>query len=259
MGTFDGSGPQPDVPRRRSRTDARTCELGRSVFLGYSPAPRPVVLALDAAELRAGPTVLARDVHVVLRREDRVRLAGPNGAGKTTLLTRLLEANPARSERVFFLGQEVDRRGRAARSSIACAPSPPTRAGGRCRWSPRSGRDPDRLLASGAPSAGEVRKLLLAEGLARRPWAVVLDEPTNHLDLPTIERLGAALRAYPGALLLVTHDDALAEACTTTRCHRNGNRETRILGRSRPIRSRNLRRRTAQRAPRSPSPVTPTP
>jgi ATPase subunit of ABC transporter with duplicated ATPase domains len=45
---------------------------------------------------------------------------------------------------------------------------------------------------------------------------VVLDEPTNHLDLPTVERLGAALAAYPGALLLVTHDDGLAGACTTT-------------------------------------------
>ncbi|RPH70685.1 MAG: hypothetical protein EHM78_10385 [Myxococcaceae bacterium] len=39
----------------------------------------------------------------------------------------------------------------------------------------------------------------------------------NHLDLPTVERLTAALRAYPGALLLVTHDDALADACTTNR------------------------------------------
>ena len=64
--------------------------------------------------------------------------------------------------------------------------------------------------------------MLLAEGLARRPWAVVLDEPTNHLDLPTVERLAAALRAYPGALLLVTHDDALAEACTTARWELEG-------------------------------------
>jgi ATPase subunit of ABC transporter with duplicated ATPase domains len=190
-------------------------ELGRSVFLGYGPAPRPVVLALDAAELRAGQTVLARDVRVVLRREDRVRLAGPNGAGKTTLLTRLLEANPARSEQVFFLGQEVA--SGDARPILDRVRSLPPEARGRTLSLVAAlGTDPNRLLASAAPSPGEVHKLLLAEGLARHPWAVVLDEPTNHLDLPTVERLATALSAYPGALLLVTHDDALAEVCTST-------------------------------------------
>jgi len=79
------------------------------------------------------------------------------------------------------------------------------------------GVDPGRLLASRTPSPGEARKLRLALGLAARVWALVLDEPTNHLDLPSIERLEETLAAYPGALLLVTHDDTLARRVTTTR------------------------------------------
>jgi ATPase subunit of ABC transporter with duplicated ATPase domains len=47
----------------------------------------------------------------------------------------------------------------------------------------------------------------------------VLDEPTNHLDLPTIERLEQALEGYPGAIVLVSHDDAFAGAVTTRTLH----------------------------------------
>ncbi|HEY1417639.1 MAG TPA: ATP-binding cassette domain-containing protein [Myxococcaceae bacterium] len=211
-----------DVRRLRTAVDRASAavpaapveaELGRSVFLGYTPSPRQVILALDTPELVAGSRVLARDVHVVLRREDRIRLAGPNGAGKSTLLTQLLEANPARAEQIFFLGQEFGSEdGRKVLERVR-ALAPDVR-GRTLSLVAALGTDPDRLLVSETPSAGEVRKLLLAEGLARRPWAVVLDEPTNHLDLPTVERLTAALRAYPGALLMVTHDDALADACT---------------------------------------------
>ena len=75
----------------------------------------------------------------------------------------------------------------------------PEERGGCCPSSRRSGAIPARLLASGGPSPGEARKLLLALGLGRHAWALVLDEPTNHLDLPTIERLEAALADYPGA------------------------------------------------------------
>lgn len=46
---------------------------------------------------------------------------------------------------------------------------------------------------------------------------LVLDEPTNHLDLPAIEQLEAALDAYEGTLLLVTHDRRMLDAVRVNR------------------------------------------
>jgi ATPase subunit of ABC transporter with duplicated ATPase domains len=80
----------------------------------------------------------------------------------------------------------------------------------------RLGADPRALLVSEQPSPGEARKVALALGLGPPKWLLVLDEPTNHLDLPSIERLEQALVAYEGALLLITHDDALAQKVTDT-------------------------------------------
>ena len=62
---------------------------------------------------------------------------------------------------------------------------------------------------SSAPTARA--RLAVASALVRGAHTLVLDEPTNDLDLPAIERLEDALAAFPGALLVVTHDDALAE------------------------------------------------
>ena len=78
------------------------------------------------------------------------------------------------------------------------------------------GSDPERILGrEGASlSAGEARKLHLARGLGEGVSALVLDEPTNHLDLPTIERLEVMLASFPGAIVLVSHDDRFAEAVT---------------------------------------------
>jgi ATP-binding cassette subfamily F protein 3 len=61
-------------------------------------------------------------------------------------------------------------------------------------------------------SGGERRRLALAVTVASGANFLVLDEPTNHLDLESREALEAALDAFPGTLLLVSHDRALLDA-----------------------------------------------
>jgi ATPase subunit of ABC transporter with duplicated ATPase domains len=200
-------GRRVEVLRRaheRAVESERAVEMSKAVgrdalWLGHEPSQRPVLLELDGR---------------VVGRSDRIRIAGANGAGKTTLLRRLLAGSTLPPERTVYLPQEttledgqavlrellaLDRAGEGAAFALVAA----------------LGLDPEHARVSEAPSPGEVRKLLLGLALARRAWLLVLDEPTNHLDLPSIERLETVLEGWPGGLLLVTHDDALAARCTT--------------------------------------------
>jgi ATP-binding cassette subfamily F protein 3 len=61
-------------------------------------------------------------------------------------------------------------------------------------------------------SGGERRRLALAIAVASGANFLVLDEPTNHLDLESRESLERALEAFPGTVLLVSHDRALLDA-----------------------------------------------
>lgn len=79
------------------------------------------------------------------------------------------------------------------------------------------GTEPERIAASERLSHGEAKKLLLALGIVREVWLLMLDEPENHLDLASVRRLEAALVAWPGALVMVTHDLALANRVASTR------------------------------------------
>ena len=63
-----------------------------------------------------------------------------------------------------------------------------------------------------ALSGGERRRLALALVVASGANFLVVDEPTNHLDLESREALEAALEAFPGTILLVSHDRALLDA-----------------------------------------------
>ena len=75
------------------------------------------------------------------------------------------------------------------------------------------------LQVVGSLSGGQLLRAGLAcvLGSARPPALLVLDEPTNHLDIDSIEAVEAGLRAYDGALLVVSHDESFLAAIGITR------------------------------------------
>jgi ATPase subunit of ABC transporter with duplicated ATPase domains len=64
---------------------------------------------------------------------------------------------------------------------------------------------------AGTLSGGEKTKLALAQLVAGRHNLLLLDEPTNNLDPPSLISIAAALAAWPGAMIIVSHDRTFIE------------------------------------------------
>jgi ATP-binding cassette subfamily F protein 3 len=105
-----------------------------------------------------------------------------------------------------------------------------------------------------ALSGGERRRLALALVVASGANFLVLDEPTNHLDLESREALEAALEAFPGTVLLVSHDRALLDAVADrTLAIEDGRLESHDGGWAEYVRRREERARAETASP-EPSP-----
>ena len=176
-----------------------------------------VVLTAEGFDLDAGTKPLLRGAELVLERGEHVALIGPNGSGKTTLLEALVAGRLGRLghgvELAYFSQHEVelDERGSVLECAMGATGLQRGQAQallGRFLFSGWDEHDKPVVALSG----GERRRLALALVVAGGANFLVLDEPTNHLDLESREALEAALEAFPGTVLLVSHDRAVLDA-----------------------------------------------
>ncbi len=232
------------VEARRTRDEGRVRRLESLRIQRAERRERlgQVKLALDAgarsgrlvAELagvtkRYGERTLVNDLTLRVMRGDRLGLIGPNGAGKSTLLKLILGALAPDAGNVklgtklqiaYFdqMREQLDDE-RTIAETISPGSDWVETAGGRRHvlsylgdflFPPQRANAPVKAL-----SGGERNRLLLARLFAQPANLVVLDEPTNDLDIESLELLEATLQAYPGTLLLVSHDRTFLDNVVT--------------------------------------------
>jgi ATP-binding cassette subfamily F protein 3 len=201
---------------------------GAALQFAFKPPERSgrVVFELEHADLSAGGKELLKDAELWLERGEHVSVVGANGTGKTTLIETLAgrrelvegKLRTGHNVKLGFLSQHADElSGGTARTVVEAAQHATKLTPGKARALLGqflfSGEDAEKPLEG--LSGGERRRLSLAILVHSGANVLILDEPTNHLDLDSREALEAALKAFPGSLLLVSHDRALLDAIGT--------------------------------------------
>ncbi|MGW6206866.1 ribosomal protection-like ABC-F family protein [Streptomyces sp. NPDC055089] len=155
----------------------------------------------------------------------RLLVTGPNGAGKSTLL-RVLAGDLApdtgtvrRRARIGYLPQELPARPTRRTLLATFAAGRPGHADEYTDMLLDLGlfRAEDLTVPVAALSVGQQRRLALARLVTRPADLLVLDEPTNHITLALVEELEAALAAYAGAVVVVSHDRSFRNRFTGER------------------------------------------
>lgn len=215
-----------EKPRIREQMRLRLCDGGVQ--------HDRILIHVNDFDLQVGSRKLISGANLLVRSTDRIAVAGPNGCGKSTLLRSLVNSeywgaatdrtHHRRLPRFCYMPQHqeslpLDERALdyflgivyGARDTVPEATSLLNESNART-FLHRFLFSRDQVFQQIRElSYGERTKLLFATFMAIRPELLFLDEPTNHLDMDTIEALEEALRAFEGAIVVVSHDRRFLE------------------------------------------------
>ncbi|OPF93645.1 putative ABC transporter ATP-binding protein YheS [Rhodopseudomonas palustris] len=193
------------------------------------PAPEktlsPPIIAVDNVAVGYDPKhPVLRHVTLRIDPDDRIALLGANGNGKSTLVKLLanrlapFSGSVTRADKLsiaYFAQHQLDELNEDGstydhvRKLMPDAPESRIRA--RAGAMGFSGKAADTLVKS--LSGGEKARLLLGLATFYGPNMIILDEPTNHLDIDSRAALAEAINDFPGAVIMVSHDRYLIDAC----------------------------------------------
>ncbi|MFE3838468.1 ABC-F family ATP-binding cassette domain-containing protein [Pseudogemmobacter sonorensis] len=191
-------------------------------------APGRSVLRLDGVTGGYDPAhPVIRDLSLTITGPERIVIAGPNGSGKTTLLKMIRGQIMPRSGQVevmvpfALLDQHVGllAPARTLRDNFLHLNPVADIHKAHAALARFGFRAADALRYAGELSGGERLRagLACALGSLPPPMLLILDEPTNHLDLDGITALEAALAAYDGAVIVISHDTAFLRSLAPDR------------------------------------------
>ena len=190
-------------------------------FPSPGPLPPPLI-TLDGVAVGYGSAPVLRKLTLRLDPDDRIALLGANGNGKSTL-AKLLSGRLAPSDgrmitppklTVGYFAQHQTEELDPSRTALAeTAAWMPDATDQHCRdHLGRFGFSKTKAETPiGSLSGGEKARLLFALITRLAPHVLILDEPTNHLDIDSRKALVAAINAYRGAVVLISHDQSLVE------------------------------------------------